>query len=48
VSVPAPSTSLYLYPMAANSSWIGNYLIGMTYGSANQYNGARAINFPAN
>lgn len=47
VAVPAPSTSLALYPMTSPAAtWVGNYLIGMTYGSAAQYTGARALNFP--
>jgi hypothetical protein len=46
VAIPAPSTSLNLSPMASSSAaWVGNYLIGMTYGSASPYHGARALNF---
>lgn len=49
VVVPAPSTSLTLSPLSfPAAAWVGNYLIGMTYGSAAQYNGARALNFPVN
>jgi hypothetical protein len=49
VTIPAPSTSLELSPMTSPAAtWVGNYLIGMTYGSATQYNGARSLNFPVN
>jgi hypothetical protein len=49
VPAPAPSTSLSVSPMNnATATWVGNYLIGMTYGSAPQYNGARALNFTVN
>jgi len=49
VAVPAPSASLALSPLTSPAAtWVGNYLIGMTYGSAAQYHGARALNFPVN
>jgi hypothetical protein len=49
VAIPAPSTSLALSPLTSPAAtWVGNYLIGMTWGSATQYNGARALNFTAN
>ena len=49
VPAPAPSTSLNVSPMNHQAAtWVGNYLIGMTYGSAPQYNGARALNFTVN
>ncbi|MDA8413814.1 MAG: choice-of-anchor D domain-containing protein [Desulfobacteraceae bacterium] len=49
VAVPAPSTSLTLYPLSFPASdWVGNYLIGMTWGSAVQFNGARALNLTVN
>jgi len=49
VPAPAPSTSLDVAPMNyPAATWVGNYLIGMTYGSASQYNGARALDFTVN
>lgn len=49
VPAPAPSTSLGLCSMAfPQSAWVGNYLIGLTSGSASQYDGARALDFTAN
>jgi len=49
VAIPAPSTSLSLSPLTTPASiWVGSYLIGMTWGSATQYHGARALNFPVN
>ncbi|MFH2009223.1 MAG: hypothetical protein ABI333_21720 [bacterium] len=47
--IPAPSTTLQLWSLCWHaSSWVGNYLVGMTYGSENQYNGVRALNFTVN
>ena len=47
--VPAPSTTLALYPMTSPAAtWVGNYLIGMTYGSDTLYHGVRTLNFPVN
>ena len=49
VTIPEPSTSLVVYPLAnPTATWEGNYLIGMTYGSEAQYNGLRALNFTVN
>jgi hypothetical protein len=49
VAFPAPSTGLNLYPMSSPAAtWIGDYLIGMTYGSTSQYDGARALHFTVN
>ena len=49
VPLPAPSTSLNLFYMSNPvASWVGDYLIGVTHGSAGQYNGVRALYFPVN
>jgi len=49
VPPPAPSTSLNVNQMSyPAATWVGNYLVGMTHGSASQYNGARALNFTVN
>ncbi len=47
--VPAPSTALYLGPMALPmATWVGDYLLGMTYGSAASHHGLRALLFIVN
>lgn len=47
--VPAPSTALYVGPLALPSAtWVGDYLLGMTYGSAAAYHGLRALLFIVN
>lgn len=49
VPPPAPSTSLNVGRMSyPGATWVGNYLIGMTHGSASQYDGARALDFTVN
>jgi uncharacterized repeat protein (TIGR02543 family) len=49
VPPPAPSTSLNVNQMSyPAATWVGNYLVGMTHGSASQYNGARALDFTVN
>ncbi|MBW2263014.1 MAG: hypothetical protein JRG91_13635, partial [Deltaproteobacteria bacterium] len=48
VPVPAPSTSLDLLFVAWHSGWVGNYLIGLTHGSASEYHGIRAMDFTVN
>jgi hypothetical protein len=46
VPIPAPSAGLDLYRLAyPDANWVGDFLIGMTYGSATPYSGARAIDF---
>jgi hypothetical protein len=48
VPPPSPSTTLNLWQMASpQAGWVGNYLIGVTDGSAN-YSGLRAVYFPVN
>jgi hypothetical protein len=49
VPPPAPSTILDLGNMAYwQHGWVGNYLIGVTYGSIINYYGVRALYFPVN
>ncbi|MBE0596830.1 MAG: hypothetical protein IH614_06160 [Desulfuromonadales bacterium] len=46
VAVPAPSSNLVLYYLTMPSAtWVGDYLLGITYGSATQYHGLRALDF---
>ena len=47
VPVPAPASSLTLYPLSYPAgTWVGDYLVGMTYTNHVDYNGARALYFP--
>ena len=49
VPPPAPSASLDVSQLSfPAATWVGNYLIGMMYGSAASYNGARALPFTVN
>lgn len=49
IPVPAPSTALGLYTLAyPTADWIGDYLVGQTYGSATAYHATRAVYFPVN
>lgn len=49
VPVPAPSASLELSPLALpTATWVGDYLLGQTYGSAAAYHGLRALRFIVN
>lgn len=49
IPLPAPSTALGLYPLAyPSAAWIGDYLVGQTYGSATAYHATRALYFPVN
>lgn len=49
VTFSGPTAALNITPLSwASSEWVGNYLVGMTYGSAAAYHGARALNFTVN
>ena len=49
VSFSGPTTSLAISSMAWSSAdWVGDYLVGMTWGSAAAYSGARALDFTVN
>lgn len=49
IPVPPPSSALGLYPLAyPSATWIGDYLVGQTYGSATSYHATRALLFPVN
>lgn len=44
VPIPPPSTALAIGPLAyPAAAWVGDYLMGMTYGSAAAYHGLRAL-----
>lgn len=47
--IPTPSTALGIYPLSyPAAAWIGDRLVGMTYGSAAAYHGLRALRFIVN
>ena len=49
VTFSGPTATLNISPMTwASAGWVGNYLVGMTYGSASAYHGARALDFTVN
>lgn len=49
IPVPPPSTALGIYPLIyPAAAWIGDRLVGMTYGSAAAYHGLRALRFVVN
>ena len=49
VSFSGSTATLGITPLTWSSAdWVGNYLVGMTYGSAAAYHGARALNFTVN
>ena len=49
VSFSGPTGALGITPLSwVSSEWVGNYLVGMTYGSAAAYSGARALDFTVN
>jgi hypothetical protein len=47
LSFPTPSTSLLLYPLTSPAAtWVGDMLIGLTYGSTPAFTGVRSLMFP--
>lgn len=49
VTFSGPTAALSITPLTwSSANWVGNYLVGMTYGSAAAYHGARALDFTVN
>ncbi len=49
VTFSGPTATLSITTLTWSSAdWVGNYLVGMTYGSAAAYHGARALDFTVN
>jgi hypothetical protein len=49
IPIPAPSTALGLYPLSfPSAAWVGDYLVGITYGSEAAYHAIRAFYFIVN